>query len=276
MHPKILILAVRDIKKGKLAAEEIEAYCNYKPQVWELDLCSFESVKRFAQKFESSGERLDILLSNAGVNDNFNWDNTADGYEKTIQTNHLSNMLLIHLLTPSLRATAKKFDTEVRVVVVASEVHSWAKFEQQKYPDPIDALNDSKRSSIKERYFVSKLLNIYMTRKFAQLFKDNHDRISIHSLNPGLCNTELIRNFPFLIRMIFPLFTKLIARTSEQGSRTLVHASVSEDLLLERGPNGRYWSSCKEVTPVLLALDDKLVKSVWDNSMTILEPYLKK
>lgn len=36
-------------------------------ELWLIDLCNFDSVKAFADKFEKEVERLDILVANAGV-----------------------------------------------------------------------------------------------------------------------------------------------------------------------------------------------------------------
>lgn len=36
-------------------------------ELWLVDLCSFASVKAFADKFEKEVERLDILVANAAV-----------------------------------------------------------------------------------------------------------------------------------------------------------------------------------------------------------------
>ena len=36
-------------------------------KVWMLDLCSYESVKRFAEQVQNTLPRVDILLENAGM-----------------------------------------------------------------------------------------------------------------------------------------------------------------------------------------------------------------
>lgn len=51
-------------------------------QHWPLDLCSFDSVKAFAERFQQSGLELDILVQNAGIvahTARF----TEDGWERT-------------------------------------------------------------------------------------------------------------------------------------------------------------------------------------------------
>eukprot|EP01113_Clastostelium_recurvatum_P045503 TRINITY_DN7824_c1_g1_i3.p1 TRINITY_DN7824_c1_g1~~TRINITY_DN7824_c1_g1_i3.p1 ORF type:complete len:337 (-),score=34.71 TRINITY_DN7824_c1_g1_i3:76-1086(-) len=270
MHPSKLILAVRDVKKGNEAVAEIQAHSGYEgTEVWSLDLADFASVEAFANRFKASGERLDILISNAGVNTR-QWSNTKDGFESTLQVNHLSNMLLVSLLLPVMQDTAKTHNVQPRIVIVASEVHAWTSYDQRSARDPISALNDPSRSSIKDRYPVSKLLNVFMTRQFATRMKAKFPDVSIHCLNPGFCKTALSREFTGLIGIGFGVFALLFARTSEQGARTLVHAAVHEDLDLERGPGGRYWSECSENAPTLTACSSDLAVRVWEESASIL------
>lgn len=276
MNPKKIIIAVRDEKKGNDAKLKIQEYSGFdRVEVRKLDLNSFESVKNFATKINKEEERLDVFISNAGVTgDMFNFNKTQDGWESTLQTNHLSNMLLTHLMLPLLRKTASKFNIEPRIVIVASDVHNWTEFPVKVYPDPIAALNDPKRSSIFSRYQDTKLLNIYMTTGFTKLLKENNDNISIHSLTPGFCYSELGREGNRFLQYFMMVYRRMFARTTEQGSRTIVHAANSEELLLSRGENGRYWQNCHEEGTSLVARNRKIQSTVWDESMEIIKPYL--
>jgi len=236
--------------------------------VWKLDLSSFESVLAFTKRFEASGYTLNVLLSNAGVAVE-DWQFTPEGHEITVQTNHLSNLLLVLSLLPSLRKAAAS-GVEPRVVLTASEVHFWTKFEEGNHPDPITALNDKNRTAdIKERYAVSKLLNLYMTRHLGpKLAKEG---ISVHCLNPGLCHSELARSASGLQLLGMKLFKFFLARKTEVGSRTLIHSAVHEDLLLKNGPGGRYWTDCRESAPSLRAVDKEVEDRVMNESLEILK-----
>jgi len=63
-----VILAVRDVEKGKEAKRSIENSTGRKEviEVWSLDLSSYASVKTFVSKAESL-PRIDALLENAGI-----------------------------------------------------------------------------------------------------------------------------------------------------------------------------------------------------------------
>jgi retinol dehydrogenase-12 len=87
MNPARLILAVRDISKGETAKQSIldtasnsNGSNSSKLEVWQLDLSSFDSVKRFAKRCNEELERLDILLNNAAIVPS-QFSLTDDGYE---------------------------------------------------------------------------------------------------------------------------------------------------------------------------------------------------
>jgi NAD(P)-dependent dehydrogenase (short-subunit alcohol dehydrogenase family) len=99
-------------------------------------------VKKFADKFDQGGERLDILVENAAIYAN-KYDPTEDGWETAFvslavhctradidishrfQVSCLSTPLMALLLLPTMLKTAREHSTVPRLVVVSSEVHYW-------------------------------------------------------------------------------------------------------------------------------------------------------
>ncbi|RSL37961.1 hypothetical protein CEP53_015317, partial [Fusarium sp. AF-6] len=111
-----VILACRNVDKGEVAKKAIEESTgrSHVAQVWQLDLCSHESVKSFVQQADNSLERLDILVNNAGMTFDA-WD-YAENHEMTLTVNVLSSLLLSLSLLPLLRASGRKFNMTPRVV----------------------------------------------------------------------------------------------------------------------------------------------------------------
>lgn len=75
---------MRSAATGDLAAERIQQETSYagKLEVWELDLASFWSVKKFAKKANDELKRLDVVVENAGLAAT-KFEKTEDGWEKT-------------------------------------------------------------------------------------------------------------------------------------------------------------------------------------------------
>jgi retinol dehydrogenase-12 len=128
----------------------------------------------------------------------WDWRTTRDGWEETLQVNVISTGLLAVLALPKLSATADipGNDFKPHLVIVASEVHAWAKFPQQDAPSILAALNDKEKAIPKDIYNMSKLLDVLMTREIAQL--PAAQKVNVNSLNPGLCKSELLRDIPWL------------------------------------------------------------------------------
>lgn len=96
----------------------------------DLDLGSFESVRRFAAEFLAQEQRLDILILNAGII-RVASGVTKEGHESHFGINYLGHALLVKLLTPIMLRTAETqpegpSDGYVRLVVVSSEGHLMA------------------------------------------------------------------------------------------------------------------------------------------------------
>ena len=94
--------------------------------------------------------------------------------------------------------------------------------------------------SLISSYNTSKLIEVYVARALAERLPLSKSNVIINFLNPGLCNTELIRNVGFPFRTIVKIMRFFLARTSEEGSRTLLHAAVAGE-----ESHGKYLSDCE-------------------------------
>ncbi|KAJ7185201.1 hypothetical protein C8R46DRAFT_1287549 [Mycena filopes] len=231
LQPAQLILAVRDLKKGQAAKESIIAQTGYKGslEVWELDMADFASVKRFAERANTTLKRLDGANLNAGINIR-NWKTTADGWERILQINALSTGLLAVLLLPLLQATTKlppphpdATQTPPHLVFTGSAGMFIAKFKEKSGTNLLETLNDEKKSDILDRYFTSKLFDLFITREIATL--PQAQGVVVNVVDPGLCASEIARDvdLPAIAKWIF----EHIAWTPEKGSLNLLYAMLT-------------------------------------------------
>ena len=112
-----VILACRDIKKGKEVASEIARRDGAsKPVVMKIDTSSQKSIREFAREFRRRYRRLDVLINNAAGNrGTLPKVNSVDGIELTFATNVLGYFLLTQELLPMLTKSAPS-----RIINVAS------------------------------------------------------------------------------------------------------------------------------------------------------------
>ena len=218
-----VILAVRNLTSGHEAKEDIEKSTGRHGvcEVWHLDLASFASVKAFATRVSTDLARLDIVVENAGISTKKFV--LAEGHERTITVNVVSTFLLALLLLPKLKEMASTKNTSPRLSIVASEVHGWTNFAEWKEENTFGALSDEPvgAKAMAERYRTSKLLEVLVVRELAPRLASSG--VTLNMLNPGFCHSEILRDegwFAYLMKLI-------LARSTEEGSRTLVAAAAA-------------------------------------------------
>ncbi|KZP18219.1 NAD(P)-binding protein [Athelia psychrophila] len=220
-----VIIAVRSIEKGEAARSEIIRDTGCKDstvQVWQLDLGSFESVQQFGARVNKELPRLDVLLENAGIaTRGFR---LAEGYESTITVNVISTFLLFFLCLPKLKDTAQKHNIRPTATIVSSETHTFCPDLPEADPADgkiLEALSDPHRANMATRYPTSKLLEVFCVRAFAELHPADKYPITVNTICPGLCHSELAREAGWGLYIM----KLLLARGTEAGSRGLVYAT---------------------------------------------------
>lgn len=110
-----VVLTTRDPQRGSDAAGVVRAGLREgvgTVDVVDLDVSSFSSVDALVGEWGTRA--LDVLVLNAGRNGGRTRHETADGHERTMATNALGHLRLVHGLLPALRAVSG------RVVTVGS------------------------------------------------------------------------------------------------------------------------------------------------------------
>ena len=91
-----------------------------------------------------------------------------------------------------------------------------------------------------DRYSVSKLIQIIAVRELAAAATGSSSgSVVITAVHPGLCRTQLFRHVPWPASWLLALILRLIGRTPEQGSRTLMAGAFAG-----AEAQGRYMADC--------------------------------
>ncbi|TFK96205.1 short-chain dehydrogenase [Pterulicium gracile] len=279
MEPGRLILACRSQSKGAEALDTLRRETGYeRGEVWMIDLADFASIGRFADRFNQEEARLDILVANA-ASGLATYELTKDGYETTLQVNHLSTTLVSLLLLPKMVATSKLNSKtsarKPRLVVVSSGLHHMYQF---------DARALAKRSVLSyvsgsehctpanlaggRVYSMSKLLNVFFVRSLASRLSTEGPSVIATIVEPGYCYSSLRRHWTGLQSLVDSLTQFLLARSTEVGSRQLVCGALSFE---DEEVHGQYidTSATSEVADYVLENRD-LEDRIWDETLEIL------
>jgi NAD(P)-dependent dehydrogenase (short-subunit alcohol dehydrogenase family) len=163
------VIAARDERKGKQAAEKIQA-AGCKASFLSLDVSSSESIRLAARQFQQISEYLDVLINNAGIYPDKGVNILTiprDQMVKTLETNTLGPLEVTQAFAPYLR----KAETP-RVINVSSGYGE------------LGGLSAEVPS-----YCLSKLALNGVTIMLAEALRK--DRIAVNSMCPGWVRTEM-------------------------------------------------------------------------------------
>jgi NAD(P)-dependent dehydrogenase (short-subunit alcohol dehydrogenase family) len=193
---------------------QAKASLGFGQPVWG-DFSRLQEVRALAAQV---GE-IDVLVNNAGLLTRQH-QVTPDGFELTLQVNHLAPFLLTHLLLPRIRG---------RILNVSSGVHSGGEVE------PFEHLQEL---SGYEAYAASKLGNVLFTYALARRVK-----IPVVALHPGVIGTKLLRAG----------FGGMGGGDVQKGAATSVMLATAPQI-----PTARYYSNQRETTSSARSRDEDL------------------
>ncbi|CAG7849107.1 SubName: Full=Related to Oxidoreductase, short-chain dehydrogenase {ECO:0000313/EMBL:CCA71096.1} [Serendipita indica DSM 11827] len=252
-----------------------------------LDLGEMKKAQLSGQNFvKNNPSRLDIVIANAGVSLQRPDELGPDGYELTMQTNHLGHFSFITSLLPLLEKTAREHG-EARVVITSSDAHAFAK-----EGIDFDSLTKSKPhlgirglSDAFARYGASKLANMLFAReldkRWAAPLRKQGVMVSadcVHPgtiLNTGLGGTGSEWGIPSFIGTITRASAMFIGFSSLEGAMTQVWVATTPDLENEdhgkyfvpvTNWRGRYMASKESPPDSKWGSDDELAAKLWEFS----------
>ncbi|KAG8962983.1 hypothetical protein FRC05_004968 [Tulasnella sp. 425] len=277
----------RDESRGKSAVENISQSIAGRFSAgsvhWlELDVETPRRAKAGAQRFLAQETRLDILISNAGVN-LFGYHTASEGgltFNKVMSINHLGPFVLTQELLPILKRTAAEPHSDVRVIVVSS----WMYKDVSAKPDfrtleGWNAINGDGFSNSNKRYVASKLANVLFVKELQSRIDAEKIPITCLAINPGLVNTGVHhKSFPAgIIIVLLDWVFRWFGLTSEQGSFASLFAATSPEIkALPEKWKGAYMEPYNRWTEARgFAQDKQLAKDLWACSEEVSEACLR-
>ncbi|REF96836.1 NAD(P)-dependent dehydrogenase (short-subunit alcohol dehydrogenase family) [Asanoa ferruginea] len=234
-----VVLVGRDPARLAAAASEVRDATGTLPASYRADFSTLDDVRTLAAHLRTAYDRIDVLANNAGAIV-LHPATTVDGYELTIQANHLASFLLTTLL----------HDRIGRTVVTASGAYRWGNL------DPRDLNRQLERYVPFLAYGTSKQANILFAGEAARQWPG----MLSFSFHPGAVRTRFyndnrliawgMKHGPFL-------------RGPDKGAETLVWLATADPARLVNG--GFYYDKKpRRVSPK--ATDQALAAALWKAS----------
>ena len=242
-----VVLAVRDVEKGKTAAAAMPG----ETDVRRLDLANLASVREFAAAWEGD---VDLLINNAGIMA-VPQGVTKDGFELQFGTNHLGHLALTNLLLGHVTG---------RVVTVSSTGHRIGKID-------FGDLNWERRSYSRWRaYGQSKLANLLFTAELQRRLTAAGSGVLATAAHPGYASTNLQfhsgrRGFD----VVSGIGNRLLAQDEDGGALPTLYAATADvpgDSFAGPGGFMEQRGAPKLVGRSAAARDADVARRLWDVS----------
>ena len=210
------------------------------PAVFQADFEVFADVRRLATELRGAYPVIDVLANNAGGMV-AKYRKTVDGFEATLQGNHLAPFLLTNLLTDRLHAG--------RVVNTASDAH------RRNDLDPDDLVGSPETYSSWRAYGASKACNILFAAEAARRWPD----IFSVSFHPGVVRSNFGTG---TLTKLFYKYTPFLVSPEKAGALLVWLATTPAAELT----GGGYYVGHKLTQPDRQASDPAVAERLWETS----------
>ena len=218
-----VVMVGRNPQRTARAVQEIRQQSgNGQVESMLADLSSQSEIRRLASEFQSSYQRLDVLVNNAGAL-MLSRRLSTDGIEMTFALNHLNYFLLTHLLLDTLISSSPS-----RIVNVSSDSH------QDAFLDFEDLQLQQSYGGYKA-YGRSKLANLMFTYELSRRLQGSN--VTANALHPGLVATKFLANNGLRGR-VFNLFVRIVGRSATRGAHPITYLASSAEV---EGVSGKYF-----------------------------------
>lgn len=234
-----IVVGARDVRRGQAVVDEITAGGG-RAELLEIDMASFESIRKAADRFSAAHSSLVVLVNNAGTAVSGRR-LSPDGHELTWATNFLGPFLLTRLLLPLLKKAPRP-----RVVNVSSEGHRSGRIDWQN-------LELESGYGTFRAYANSKLALVLFTRELAR----REPEIAAVALHPGAIATSIWSPAPKPIQWIL----RLVLPSAARGAAPVVRLAGASEL---QQVSGRYFDRFREAVPSAAARNDADAARLWD------------
>ncbi|MFG1650345.1 SDR family NAD(P)-dependent oxidoreductase [Micromonospora sp. NPDC049275] len=233
-----VVLVGRDPARLQAAAERVRETSGTRPELFRADFAVLDDVRRLAERLRDAYDRIDVLANNAGAIA-LQPLTTVDGFELSIQANHLAPFLLTNLLA----------DRVGRIVVTASGAHRFGAL------DPDDLNKPLRGYRPMGAYGSSKQANILFTAEAARRWPG----IPAYSFHPGVVRTRFANDS----RLVAFGMRVLPFRSPERAAETLVWLANQDPARLI---GGAYYYNRRPRRPYRKAADPRLAARLWEAS----------
>lgn len=223
---------------------------------YQCDLSEMKNIVALVEQLKIDVNSVDLLMNNAGTMCT-HFQQTEEGFERTIAVNYLAPFLLTHLLLPLMHEGS-------RVVNMVSCTYAIGKVGSHFFSQG----RESKSFWRIPIYSNSKYALWMFTYEMAMRLKDKG--IMVNAADPGVVSTDIIR-MDMWFDPLTDIFYRPFIRTPRQGADTAIHLLLDED---KKGATGNmYYNNRLRPLQTKYTDRDKAI-DLYDKTYEVLKDYL--
>ena len=229
-----------------------------------VDLSDFDSIRKLVDEIKASGDKIDILICNAGVVTK-EARKTRHGLEEMFSVNYLAKFVLVNLMLEKECFNTAEGNIP-RIIFVSSESHrNPEEFEW----DDFGVFKNYSMAKAVERYGYYKLLMTTFSRELSRrLNTDVKTNYSSFALCPGPVNSNIAREAPAIFQPLLKVVFKLFFRSPEKACEPVVYLAASNDV---EGKADDYLFLMSRKAVDEKAADEQNGKRLWQMTEELLE-----
>ena len=209
-HADVIVLARNEDKFSKVKSDLLQAYPHGSIGFIKYDQNNNQSVEKASQEIINHHLDFYAFILNAGLMQGKKHFTTTDGYPTAIKTNYVGLALLLKGLMPHLKANQR--------LILQGSLGAGLCFGK------IKTLKEQKPHMFRQ-YFISKA---GVEALFYYYSKQDNISPSFYLVEPGITNSDIIRDFPRIIRVLGKIVLKLCSHSTDKAALTAMKALQSD------------------------------------------------
>ena len=228
-----------------------------------LDLSRIETIHQFTESLKQDGTRIDIAIFNAATALPGSR-KTESGQDEMFLVNYLSNVILSQLLIRKGILNQGPPELQSKIIFISSDSHRGATAIDYNEFGKYFEYGVSK--GISNYSYFKLVLNTYAT-ELSRRINQQGVILGINLICPGPVHSNIVKEAPWLLRMVLKGIFWVIFKSPAKASRPVVYMALSEDY---RGTTNQYLHmfNPKQMDPKVYDPGEGVM--LWERSMALL------
>jgi NAD(P)-dependent dehydrogenase (short-subunit alcohol dehydrogenase family) len=236
-----------------------------------LDLSKIDTIHNFVNDLKKENITIDYTILNAGVALP-KAKKTASGLDEIFLVNYLSNFILLNLLlnngiipNETISKNKKSSEKPSRVIFISSDSHQKSSFIDH---EEFGRYFEYGLKKGMNNYSYYKLVLNTLAVEISKRINSNPENpdISFNVICPGPVNTNIVRDAPWLIRIMLKAIFSVFFQTPKKAAKAVSYITISDDF---EGKTAQYMHmfNPKEMDYKIYIPEEG--KKLWDHSVEV-------